>query len=277
MITKLPLITKKQQEIIKLIYRHRFLNRIQIQALLGHKDYKTINLWLKDLRTKQYVGWYYSTDFISKTKPAIYYLKLNAIHFLKQQAPQLSELRKRYRDNQRSQSFIDRCLLLADCCLVLEAARHDDRRPPIHYRYETETEILGEGYYHFLAESDEPLVPHLGFHDQSTTGAINTKDHYLLEVFDERLPRYRVKKRLAVYVDYLYSDEWQADTDSQPLPIILFACPRTTDLIYAKRHTRSLVAENWDYDDADRPHIRFATYAKLKTAGILGEDVWEEA
>ncbi|MCA9344861.1 replication-relaxation family protein [Candidatus Saccharibacteria bacterium] len=70
----IPKITHKQTEILDLIYTHRFLNRIQIQAFLKHKDKKTINLWLKDLRQKDYINWIYNKHhFAEKTKPAIYY------------------------------------------------------------------------------------------------------------------------------------------------------------------------------------------------------------
>ncbi len=117
----LPKLTIKKREILKLVYKHGFLNRIQIQALMHHKDYKTINVWLKDLRENHYVEWIYSTDFIGKTKPAIYYLGLNGIRYLKTLDAHAPEaLRKRYRESSRSQTFIDRCLLLADCCITLE-------------------------------------------------------------------------------------------------------------------------------------------------------------
>src|SRR5690348_2136007 len=81
--TELPKLTKKQSEILRLLYRFRFLNRIQIQAFLEHKDPKTINLWLRDLRAKGYVEWIYSTHFAEKTKPAIYYLALNGVRHLR--------------------------------------------------------------------------------------------------------------------------------------------------------------------------------------------------
>ncbi len=81
--TDLPKLTKKQQEILRLLYSFRFLNRIQIQAFLCHKDPKTINLWLRDLRAKGYVEWIYSTHFAEKTKPAIYYLGLNGVRHLR--------------------------------------------------------------------------------------------------------------------------------------------------------------------------------------------------
>ena len=61
-LTQIPKITRKQREILDLIYSHRFLTRIQIQAFLKHKDKKTINLWLKDLRSKNYINWIYDKD-----------------------------------------------------------------------------------------------------------------------------------------------------------------------------------------------------------------------
>ena len=47
---KLPKLTPKQQNILVLLYQYRFLNRIQIQTLMGHKDYRRINAWLADGR-----------------------------------------------------------------------------------------------------------------------------------------------------------------------------------------------------------------------------------
>jgi len=123
----LPTVTKKQRDIVDLLYSYRFLNRIQIQTFLKHKDYKTINLWLRDLLDKQYVGRIFSTDFAERTKPAIYYLSLNGIKHLKSMDfHSIEELAKRYREPTRSQTYIDRCLLLADCAIALEQARNED-------------------------------------------------------------------------------------------------------------------------------------------------------
>ena len=68
----IPYITPKQQEIPKLIYKFRFLNRIQIQTLLNHKDKRRINSWLKDLSEKEYRKWHYSKTFGENTKHTIY-------------------------------------------------------------------------------------------------------------------------------------------------------------------------------------------------------------
>ena len=87
------------------------------------------------------------------------------------------------------------------------------------------------------------------------------------------MPEKGLKKRLKDYVEYLDNREWEGD---DPEPIILLACARLTDLIYAKRGTRRLIAEIWEHDDEDRPHIRFSTIDKLKELGVRGK-IWEEA
>ncbi len=288
MLTALPGVTKKQKEIVELVYKHRFINRIQIQTLLGHKDYKTINLWLKDLKEKQCVEWIYSTHFAEKTKPAIYYLGINGIRYLKTRndesidyiAYPIDELRKRYRDSTRSQTYIDRCVLLTDCCISLEKAREEGSFPESWYFYETEADYLGDSFYHFMADS-ELIHPHLCFSKEQYEGGgeSDTVGSYLLEIFDATLPSYRMKKRLTDYIKFFdeEDDYWENGTDGNPLPIILLVCPRTSDLIYAKRRTRGLMAEIWEYDDEDRPSIRFTTVDKLKEQGVTAQEIWEKA
>jgi hypothetical protein len=280
----LPKLTIKQREILNLLYQYRFLNRIQIQAFLKHKDYKTINLWLKDLRENHYIEWIYSTHFAEKTKPAIYYLGINAIRHFKALDYDESELRKRYREAERSQTYIDRCTWLADCCLELDKARGEETNDVDYwfeywYFYETEADYQADSYFHFLSESD--LRPHLCFSKEiwEGFGEPYSGETYMLHIFDPTLPRYHMKKRLSDYVTYLDDDvdEWQEQTDTEKSPIVLFVCPRTSGLIYAKRHMSGLLANIWDYEDEDRPHVRFTTAEKLKQHGLLAKETWEEA
>ena len=301
--TELPKLTKKQQEILRLLYSFRFLNRIQIQALLRHKDPKTINLWLRDLRAKSYVEWIYSTHFAEKTKPAIYYLGLNGVRYLRTLTRKSKdddgnmvvspsyppeELRKRYKEPTRSQTYIDRCVYIADCAITLrkEDARNDAEGKKLRYYYQTEADYLLErSYYHFVLDIDDELIhPHFIFcQDKLNKDGKEEKtvESYLLEIFDPTLPRYRMKKRLGDYVKFL-DDEgsgWQEQTNTEKLPIILFVCPRTSDLIYAKRRTRKLVADAWYWedDDVERPRVRFTTVDKLKQSGVLAKEIWEQA
>lgn len=280
----LPKVTKKQRDIVDLLYKYRFLNRIQIQAFLEHKDYKTINMWLRDLRAKQYVDWIYSTDYGERTKPAIYYLSLNGIRKQKENDLPIEEVRKRYQDSSRSQTFIDRCVLIGDCAIVLEQTETNDKYKHVmtNYFLETEADYMCDYYFGFLV-GNELIHPNLCYQQLVHNGSNESypAESYLLEIFDPSLPRYRIKKRLANYVHYLdeEAEDWKVETDTETLPIIQLVCPRTTDLIYAKRRTRGLIADLWEFDDEGRAdiHIQFTTIDKLKEFGVLDTSIWEEA
>ena len=276
---KLPKITTKQQDIIQLLYRCRYLNRIQIQELMGHKDKRRIISWLKDLRDKEYVVWIYSTDFSEKSKPAIYYIGINGVRYLKtvqwdnngtlEPYYPIEEARKRYKDSERSRTFIDRSMLVAGCCMKLEEANADKNN--LRYDYMTEADYIDpDSYYHFLAEH-ETLRPNLYVIKHKAKLIVA---RYLLEIFDPYLPQYRLNYRLKAYVKLLTDYEWPGN---DPVPIILLVLPNIYNLIYAKRKVRRLLLNEY-YEPEDIPgdlHIRFTTMDQLKQHGITAK-IWEE-
>lgn len=253
MTNQTPPLTAKQQEILKLIYRYRFLNRIQIQALLKHKDKKRILSWLKDLREKQCVNWHYDpNDFIAKSRPGIYYLDLNGIRYLRSlNTFSNEELRKRYKEPNRSQQFIDKSLLIADCCITLLVSNKES----YDFDLEADTSINSTGN----------LRPHLSFIKQHAGAVTN----YLLEIFDVTLPRHQLRRRLKNYVDHLVNEDWKDHLDTAP--IILLVCPTTAELIYAKRRIRMLLED----ESAEGYAIRVTTTEKLRGQGITSL-IWEE-
>jgi len=270
----LPKLTNKQQEIIRLLYRYRFLNRIQIQKLMGHKDYKTINLWLKDLREKQYVEWIYSTDFAEKTKPAIYYVGINGVRYLKTiEDYDKIEVRKRYRESSRSRTYIDHCLAVADFCVYLK----DKTSIGVEYWYLTPSDFIKPDGRRIgvltTTESGYKMTPDLYFEKQYLVDGRAKKATYILEIFDSSLPRYMIKKKLRDYMENIEYADWEYATGQKKHPTHLLVCARLTDLIYLKRRTRRLVAEEWDY--TSKPNIWFTTLDKFIENG-LGE-VWEKA
>jgi len=263
--TTLPSITIKQQEILKLIYRYRFLNRTQIQALLKHKDKRRIISWLKDLREKQYVDWRYdSTNFIAKSQPAIYHLSINGIRYLRETGECPSEeLRKRYKEPNRTQAFIDRCLLIADCCIALQAKSNDQ----LQYSWVLASDyVVPDHEYGFL----NGLKPHLCF----TREDGNQTTCYLLEMLDPLMPRYAIRKRIKDYVEYLASGDWQDAAGHHERLIILIACPTVADLLYAKRRAKKEIEDN-DLNENEASRIRFATIEKIKQLGVVAK-IWEE-
>jgi hypothetical protein len=285
---KLPKITNKQSEIIELLYRHRFLNRIQIQSLLGHKDKKTINLWLRDLKAKQYVDWIYSLgDFALKTKTAIYCLAINGVRYLKTiQADDdspwypIEDVRNRYKEPSRIQTFIDHSMLIADCCIEIIQVSRETSPTKKSWQVATEADYRHPSSEYYHLHENELVSPNLVIAKTTTKGSGTNKQEikakFLLEIFDATMPRYRIKKRFSNYVEYLGDGEWQDATRDEKPPVVFLVCPRTSDLIYAKRRPRGILAEEWDEDDGDKPTIQFATQDNLKRSGLSG-DIWERA
>lgn len=196
------------------------------------------------------------------------------------------ELRKRYKEPTRSQTYIDRCILIADCAIALECedAANEAKGKKLRYYYQTEAAyLLDRSYYHFVLDIDDQLIrPTLIFCQDKLNKdgkEEQTVESYMLEIFDPNLPRYRMKKRLGDYVKFLddEGDTWREQTNTEKLPIILFVCPRTSDLIYAKRRTRKLIADAWYWEDeeVEKPRVRFTTGEKLKQSGLLSKEIWE--
>jgi hypothetical protein len=268
----LPKITPRQQDILKYIYRHRFLNRVQIQALLGNKDYKNVNEWLADLREKQYLDWIYSTDYTERRKPAVYFIGINGIRYLKTQSDCVPELvRRLYRDKSRSSSFITSCLLLGDCAVTLQTSRPDG----VTYDFATQSDFAKPGSkYHVLADNNCQLlfIKHKPVDQAAETGEDEAISRSMLQIVEENLPDYRAKKRIRDCILFYNSGDWERATEV-PFPDALFLCHTLPQLITLKRYAGYLLNE------ADRPdglHIKFSTLDKVKELGVTGR-VWERA
>jgi hypothetical protein len=249
-------ITNKQQSIIILLHQFRFLNRIQIQALLKHKDHKTINLWLKDLTQKQYIERIYSTKITEINKPAIYYIILDGIRYLRTLSYLSAELKPFYRDKDRSEIFISKHILIADIWLDLQK-RCDDK---IKYTAATASDMADPDYkYNFLSELGSDLI----FTKETKTR--NTKKYYLLEILEPTLPLYSIRKKIQNYIDFYFFNSWEDNTD-EDFPTILLICPDLSKLISVKRYARKLLSE---YDDI-KLKIQFEIHDEVKKDGITG-------
>jgi len=256
----LPNITNKQKEILKLTFQFRYLNRIQIQKFLHHKDKKTINLWLKDLTLKDYLVRIYDPETFGKnTLPAVYYLSQNGIRFLKtQESYDKKSLLKFYREKNRSETFIADSQLLAGICIDLKTRSIDG----ISFDYVTQSDYKRpDSIFHFLSEFKTRLF----FSKQEK----NKKNFYLLDIFDTTLPKYRIRKRVKDYVAFLSNYEWIEYFKSTPR--ILFICQTKELLIATKRFTKKFLVD----PDSKNIHISFALEEEVKKQGVTAE-IWEE-
>jgi hypothetical protein len=241
---------------------------------MGHTDKRRVSAWLKELREQQFIDWFYDPDNPNeKSKPAMYFLDINGIRLLRELGdyPE-DELRKRYKDASRQQDFISRCLLLADCCIHLEARNKGDAN--VNYTYALEADYADPDNDHaFLGES-EYIHPNLAFTKEAETDEGFIEQTYFVQFFDLTTPRYMVKKKLKGYVEYFGDDEWEQYKGDEELPIVLIACPTLAELIYAKRYTKKQLEEH-ELQDREDVRIRFATVEKMRKEEVTGL-IWEE-
>jgi len=196
----LPHITPKQQEILLYLYRFRFLNSTQIQTILHNKDKRNINIWLKDLVTKNYIGRKYENTLAENAKPAKYFLSLNGIRYLKtQEKGNLSKLR---REKYRSFKFIEECLFIADCYL------------------NSVSQIVFDFYTRNDYSSDS-LIDKLNPHFVRVKEAEKKQVYYTYELFQDDTPRFFIRSRILHYLDFFKNEDW---SKTLSLTKIFFIC-----------------------------------------------------
>ncbi len=206
----LPTITTKQKEILHYLYRFRFLNRIQIQTLLNHKDAKNTNAWLKDLTTKNYTGRIFEKT-AGINKPAVYYLSKSGIKFFSSaERADRKRLRKLYQENKRSQGFIDQCILIADIYLKLRAQSLSDLKFYTQAVFATNSVI-----------SD--LQPSFAYVYLKKTKI----QHYSCEIVKDGTPRFAIRSRINQYIEFF---------KDQPNMQIVFVCQSKKILEFVQKY-----------------------------------------
>lgn len=222
-------ITRKQLEILTLIYRFRFLNRHHIQTLLNHIDPKRINTWLKDLTNKNTLGRIYSSKLKENTKPAIYYLATKSRKILlKEEFTNEKILKRAYRDKNASQRLIKHSLFLADFYLLLrtEALKNNQE-----LNFFTKTD-LADHYYLPYNRPDAYI---------SLTNQDYTK-RYFLDLIDEGTPRFMLRKKISKYIEYFDEGTWETRTLHKN-PSLLFICPNKQIYTFLQKHIAQVLEE----------------------------------
>ena len=258
----LPAITPKQRTIPPLLHQFRFLNNTHIQSLLHHKDEARINIWLKDLTKKEYVKRIYDNTIVGKNRvPAIYYLAINGIRFLKEQGIRNREiLNKLYYEKNRSESFINHCLFVATVCCQLDQKNTDG----LTYTYTTEGDLSNpENQFHFLKENNVSF-------DLCFSKKQEGKDmqYYILKLFDETLPKYRIQKQLRDLKEFYFSNEWENNLQTS-FPTILLIGETKERMIYFKRYAKSIFE-----DEIEDIQIHSAIVEDVRKESITGQ-IWE--
>jgi len=250
-------ITKKQLEILLLLFQFRFLNRPQIQQFLKHNDRRATNDLLSDLTNKKYIGRIYTETFPEKTIPAVYYLVKGGVKFLKSEGLDENLLHKLYYEDKRSESFISQSLLLADIYLDLSKRKTSEA----DFKMAIASDYPGHQFSELLGD----LLPSAFIEQESKEGA----EQYFLEILSD-IPIERLRQRIKKYLYFYESNEWEGAT-SGDFPVVLMICPDLKTLIYVKRYLKRKLVEM----DAESFIVQLTTIDKFKANGLTG-DIWEK-
>ncbi len=220
----LPHTTHKQQEILLLLYKFRFLNRIQIQTLLHHKNTKSINTWLQDLASKNYLGKIINNASKLNTTPYKYYLSTNGIKFLKTQPVCKREyLTKLYKEAQRSEQFIARCLFIANIYIYLY--KKYGNTPG--FTFYTQSDYTPGGII-------KEIFPHFVFRKKEG------QPYFVTEIFTTNMPRFAIRTRILFYMAFFTQSDW---TKNELVPNILLICPNQKIEKYVTKFTNKIYQE----------------------------------
>lgn len=203
-------ITNQQLSILLLLFRFRFLTRIQIQTILKHKHPSHINKYLKNLSDNNIIYKLYKKTYPENIKPTIYCLNKNSIDYLNRDNNLDSLLIKRiYKDKNRSERFKKHCLEIADLYIETTKQILQSERQLFFY---TKTDLFD---YTFLIKPYPDV--YLAIESKK-----NTK-RYFIDVIDEDTPRFVIRNRIKKYIEYFLDNQWQINT-SYPFPEILLIC-----------------------------------------------------
>lgn len=214
----LPTITNKQKEILHYLYRFRFLNRIQIQSLLNHKDPKNTNVWLKDLTTKNYTGKIFERK-AGNTEPAIYYLSKNGIKFLHAiEEIEKDTLKKLRQEKRKSKNFIQFSLSIAQAYLQLR------EKHATGFKFYTQSDYPANGVIKDLSPSFAYV-----YSDNDTI------QQYSCEIFKENTPRFAIRARINQYIEFF---------ENAPDMHVLFFTSSEKLLDYINKYAQRAATEN---------------------------------
>lgn len=244
---------KSQLTILRLLYRFRFLNRSQIQIILNHKSHYRILTWLNNLVEQKYIN----KDFTRKfgALPSIYWLATKASKALAKSTDLTThDLKIIYKEKNRSVSFRDNCLLVADIFISLTKLTQTVGSK-LHFY--TRTELWG-------TKGMILPVPDIYFAIEEPDGRIK---RYFLDIFSTNDPRMWYRKRIKQYLEYYDEGYWQKSTD-RSFPEIILVCGDEVMKRYAEKNIKKLLD-----DEGSDLQFYLTTILKIQILGLNQESI----
>lgn len=260
----LPNITGRQFQILELLYKYRYLNRVQIQTLLSHKNHRRINAWLKDLVEKEYIGRIYSKKLLENTKPAIYYLGKNGRKKLNELNCDKTQLQNTYRDKQRTEVYRQQRMYLAECYLSLKKFVEKNNGSLNNFITVADDQYREDENLKKFAPDAWALI-----YDEKT----HEEKELMIFLLHERTPKYFLRYRLKHIVNYIDSDEY--DYQYEGKPSILIISTKTRIKTYARKILETKLYRDARESVIENLKIYLTTLHEFINEGIYGP-IWDK-
>lgn len=241
-------ITTYHTTILTLLYRFRFLERQQIQILIGHNHSSRVSLWLRVLVQEGYIRRFYNQHQV--TVAAQYSLGLKGRKYLKQSAFESDEkvLNRVWREKAVSAEFRRRCIRIADIFLSLLSLVKETQA---ELKFWTKTDLYNVQYL---------VLPHPDAYF-SLAEKTGRKQYYFLDLFDELTPRMVLRKRVRQYLNYHEAELWQDET-GKAFPNVILVFSDEHAYKYCYKQIQKLLADDIGIN------FYLATWEQVKVQGL---------
>ena len=254
----LPKISKQQTRILYYLYKFRYLHTYHIQKLLQLKNPHRTQEWLKNMRELGFIRLYKEPKtFKDHAIPYVYQLGLKARHILKNDPEcAMNVLDNVYNKKDQSDAFVDRCLSIADLYLFFQSLTEKNEE----LNFFTESELVNYPYF--------PETEH-GAGAYITLTKDNIIRSYLLEYFGRDITPGELRYRFKKYLKYVNSGEWEANTNGEAFPTLLFVFANTRRKNYIRIYARSVLNKKID----ENLELFVTTKAKINPEN---KSIWEK-
>lgn len=209
MMTSSSNLTSREKEIIRSVYKFRFLDSSQIQHLLGHKSRSRVKAWLVKLSTEEYLQRHYKKTWGENRNPTIYFLGKKSAPLVSQNSkfknPHIKHLD---REEKISLTTANHFMSCANFYLKLRDFAESEGTTLEYY---TETDIYGSLYHKLL----KPSAYFLYKTEEETRS-------YFVIVDLETATRATIRRKIGRYIDCYQNGYWK--NDFGVFPEVMIAC-----------------------------------------------------
>lgn len=223
----------EQIEVLKLLYRFRFGSNNLIAQYFDKKNRSFVFDRLKRLQEQDLILKRFDGKYRLMGKPASYSLSPRGARTV-QVYLDLDEpinLKATYANKTVQEPFIEHCLNIFEVFNSLRAQYGEK------LKFFTKTELGSEKYEYFPRPLPDAFISFTSFDD--------TK-RYFVEIIENSLQPFLLKKRIKQYLEYEESGEWTAT--GKEFPTILFVCESEKTAKKLQKYIEKALNQSWNED-----------------------------